>query len=213
MPAISALQSQLDRMAGPDEIRAQDIPLWLPSNVGLDGPCDLQLQKYEWKLRYAQANDSLNDMRRHLCYRSHLWKHKDRFIRGQTLSMQSHTIIDQCTAKLDACIERYTVARQALVVLAPLLDMMGWENTLKVLNKDMDVHTLTEPLFGDSEGSQTLSWIWLTTLATDDQDTDSLNEGGSDFICLFKILLMMVLQLYGLNGAERELGQRDGRRK
>jgi hypothetical protein len=62
MPAVSALQSRLDRTAGPDEIHAQDIPLWLPSNVGLDGPCDLQLRKYEWKLRYAQANDALNDM-------------------------------------------------------------------------------------------------------------------------------------------------------
>jgi hypothetical protein len=79
--------------------------------------------------------------------------------------------------KVNACAERYTVARQALVVLAPILEMTGWENVLKVLNKDADVRALTEPLFGDTEGCQTLSWIWLTTPATNDRDAGSLNEG------------------------------------
>lgn len=55
--------------------------------------------------------------------------------------------------------------------------MMGWENTLKVLNKDTDVRALAEPLFGESEGRRTLSWIWLTTPASDDRDAGGLNEG------------------------------------
>ncbi|KAF8910492.1 hypothetical protein CPB84DRAFT_1743352 [Gymnopilus junonius] len=147
------------------------IPLLLPSSIPGDIPCDYRLKHIEWRLRYAQCGDSLNDLRDALCLRSFILIDKSRFQRGQRQNTRSQGIVERIQAKVAAAVKRYRTARKALEVLAPITQQIGWELRLPEL-KDEDVRPLTQEKStkakgkgktggsSKSEGRQTISWIW-----------------------------------------------------
>ena len=136
--------------------------LYLPSALDPNTVCDVKLQDYEWQLRRGQAHDALDDVRNQLRLRAHLYSNKDRFHHGQRASTRASTLIKAVDAKINAAVNRYQNARNALLVLSPRLDKSSaWQATLKVLNRD-DVRGMSVAAFGESEGRRTLSWIWMT---------------------------------------------------
>jgi hypothetical protein len=164
MPCAAALRmkdAENSSTGGPD-IKPWDIKLYLPSEVGLQSFCDAKLQECEWKLREAQAYDTLDERRDSLRLSTHLYKHKKAFIRGQRPSTRARTVIARADAKAQAAADRYRTARQALVRLGTILKKpSSWKKTLKLL-QHQDVRAMNAPLFGESEGRRSLSWIWLT---------------------------------------------------
>ena len=82
--------AQVDGISG---LRAQAIPLFLPSRLSRDGHIAESLLVYEWKLREGQAYDALHDIRHNLRLRSHLFKHKDHFSRGVRHNTRSNATI------------------------------------------------------------------------------------------------------------------------
>ena len=136
-----------------------NIPLLLPSALAGTIGCSPALMELEWRLRYGQAFDALADLRGHLEVRSHLYKFKDRFARGQRANTRSQAIIKQADAKIDADAARYRAAYSALRALATPLCKSGWDEHLVPLHAG-DIRHVTEGAEGETEGRRTMSWIW-----------------------------------------------------
>ncbi|OBZ68235.1 hypothetical protein A0H81_12000 [Grifola frondosa] len=169
MPGVAAHRQRT--ISTDTTVLPQHVPLLLPSAVCNKIPCDTSLLEQEWRLRHAQAHDVLNDLRGHLELRSHLYKYKDRFVRGQHHNTRARTIITGVQSKVDADVSRYRTAQAALVSMAAILGKSGWQAALWPLN-DGDVRHVTEGEDGESEGRRTLSWIWKACGAVVECDKD-----------------------------------------
>ncbi|KAG1769718.1 hypothetical protein EV702DRAFT_1181707 [Suillus placidus] len=163
MPTVSTLRSsaEMSSSARQAAFKPQDFLLYLPSALNyLD--CDRRLMEYEWEIRWAQAHDALNELRSHLRLRSHMYKFKDKHLRGQAASTRAHNLIASIEAKKDAAMDKYKRAHRALGSLSSRVDKMGWEDTLRPL-KHEDVRSMGDFAGGRSQGTGTISWIWLVS--------------------------------------------------
>ncbi|KAG1850227.1 hypothetical protein DFJ58DRAFT_716845 [Suillus subalutaceus] len=146
------------------EEKAHEIELWLPSKIYRDATdpvhqCDATLSQYEWELRRAQAYDALDDLRRHLRLRAHLYKFKDTHIRGQRANTRASAIIDKVELNVSVAAARYHRAWSALEHLSPALSCTTWKEEFLKLEND-DIHGMSQGKPGQSSGNCTLSWIW-----------------------------------------------------
>jgi hypothetical protein len=176
IPGASVLRDRAEREVPPDapEERVEDMALLLPSTINRQIPIDSALEEYEYRLRFAQAEDALIELRHHLRLRSHLYVKKDRFARGVAANTRSKNIISRTDDKVKACATKYRIARAAVKTLARHLKKSGWEAKLLLLN-DADIRGMMVGLEGESEGKRTLSWIWKTT-GVGSQDA-GMNDG------------------------------------
>jgi hypothetical protein len=181
------------------ETPVQSIRLYLPSFIGSRAPCNTRVHEFEFRLRYAQACDALNELRHYLRLRSHLWTFKTRFERSQRPNTRARNVIERCTHKIETAAMKYRVAREALTRLSPLLGRVGWEMTLRVLEAK-DIRALTEDVqdmdpaarkkseWRRSEGRQVVSWIWTTPGVAADDDDIGLHDGMYCFRMLCKFI-------------------------
>jgi hypothetical protein len=132
--------------------------------------------EYEWELRQAQGHDALNELRSHLRLRSHMYKFKDKNLRGQASSTRAQNLIGRVEAKKDAAVEKYKRARQAMASLSRWLDKMGWEERFRALKYE-DIRPMGDFAGGHTQGTGTISWIWLVT---DGDSSLSENERVQD---------------------------------
>lgn len=186
IPGVENLRDT--KLSAMKDCAAYDLPILLPSAIGLAVHPDPKLQDIEWRLRHAQAHDALNDLRRHLRLCSHLFQYKDRFVRGQRENTRARNVIALAQEKVDADAERYRCARSALVNLSRSLGKSGWESTLRVLEDD-DIRLMSKgdprdqpqrrPTDREREGMRMLSWIWRTTpiASVMDANDPQLQEG------------------------------------
>jgi hypothetical protein len=135
-------------------------PLWLPSTIGNRISCDPHFYVLEWELRYAQANDALQELRRYLQLRSHLYKHKDRFAFGVQAHTRANTTISRVQRSINGSAAQYRTARSALQQLALQLkkDSASMASLPELL--DTDIRAMATGLDEESEGRRSLSWIW-----------------------------------------------------
>ncbi|KAG2097747.1 uncharacterized protein F5147DRAFT_656285 [Suillus discolor] len=140
----------------PQELKPEDFNLWLPSQLPDGTPIDQTLAGHEWELHYAQALDALNEVHSHLRLRSHMYKYKDKNVRGQAGSTHTKKIIDAMESRKHASVLKYRRARSALLSLGHRLEKCSWELTMRPL-LDSDVKPM-----GDMEQQWrgTISWIW-----------------------------------------------------
>lgn len=161
IPAAPAVRRQ-NGFSGEDTYQPELIELLLPSQLVRIVNCDPRLLRYEWELRYAQAFEALDDLRRRLILRSQMLQSKDRYIRGQRMNTRSQTLVKRVQAKIDSDVVRYRAAYCALVnlkqserlrdvelgaTLVPLQD-----SDVQGINRNEDKTT--------GEGHRSLSWIW-----------------------------------------------------
>jgi hypothetical protein len=170
-------------------IKPHLIPLWLPSQINGRVSVDTSLVNIEWKLRHAQAYESLDSLRHFLQFRAYLYKFKDRFVRGQGANTRARNAINGVQAKIDAAAAEYRVAYGALLLLSSqVFDIAGWKNELLVL-KDEDIRDLSEAKADrlgktQSEGRRTISWIWKAVPADDLENDEFLRESMLMFFML-----------------------------
>lgn len=163
MPFVSLLRASEEPCSPASSTPVEAFQLWLPSAVGPDTQCAIQLRTLEWKLRYAQANDALKDIRNLLRLRSHLYKFKDSHIVGQAANTRARSTISKADAKVNMAAERYEVARAALANLARILNEdRTWMEVFKPLNRSKDLKALKDMWGKETEGTRHLSWIWKT---------------------------------------------------
>ena len=161
-------------------IKPHLVPLWLPSQINGRVSVDASLINIEWKLRHAQAYESLDSLRHFLQFRAYLYKFKDRFVRGQGANTRARNAINVVQAKIDAAAAEYRVAYGALLLLSSQVFDFAWKNELLQL-KDEDIRDLSEGKADrlgktQSEGRRTISWIWKAVPADDLENDEFLRE-------------------------------------
>ncbi|KAI0702837.1 hypothetical protein C8T65DRAFT_709367 [Cerioporus squamosus] len=178
MPSVISQRAQL-LAADENASLVYNLPLFLPSNSAVVKTCDATLLEHEWRLRFAQAFDALADLRGHLEVRTHLYKFKNRFARGQRANTRSQSLINAVDAKVNGDADRYRAAYAALQRMALHLGKQNWDVDLRPLLAS-DVRHVTEGEDGQSEGRRKISWIWKASSSSDAAETgnvaDSLAE-------------------------------------
>lgn len=187
-PAVATLHAPSPNDNSASSIKPHAIPLWLPSQINGRVPVDTSLVNIEWKLRRAQAYESLDSLRHYLQFRAYLYKFKDRFVRGQGANTRARNTINGVQAKIDAAAAEYRVAYGALILLSSQVFDFGWKNELLLL-KDEDIRDLSEgktERLGkrQSEGRRTISWIWKAVPADDLENDEFLRESMLLFFVL-----------------------------
>jgi hypothetical protein len=193
MPVVARLRASdmpTSRTHSTEE-KAHEIELWLPSKIYGDATdpvhqCDATLCQYEWELRRAQAYDALDELRRHLRLRAHLYKFKDAHIRGQRANTRASAIIDKVESNVSIAAARYRRAWSALEHLSPALSRTTWKEEFPKLEND-DIRGMSQGKPGQSSGNRTLSWIWKARgIASDAPEGEMvLNECRLCFLLLF----------------------------
>lgn len=177
MPTVAILRTDSPGVEAGRITEVNETALLLPSDICTRVPCDRALLGYEWRLRVAQAHDTLSDLRSHLRLLSHLYIFKDRFIRGQRHNTRARSVLTNVEQKIQVDAARYRKSRAALAVLAPVLrkEDKDWAVELRPLHND-DIRRMTEAREDESEGNRTLSWIWKTRGVADPDDTEATHE-------------------------------------
>ena len=180
MPFISCLRAEeTSSRSSAEPIPVEAMALWLPSSAISRTRAPPHLLRYEWKLRYAQANDALKDMRNLLRVRSHLYTFKDNNIVGQAANTRARTTINKTKDRVNMAASRYEAAWAALASLAPLLNEgVTWKTVLKPLDRKKDVKALKDLWEKETEGTRHLSWIWKTPGVSEDASA-GLHDGAS----------------------------------
>ncbi|KAJ7175247.1 hypothetical protein C8R43DRAFT_873015 [Mycena crocata] len=168
-------------------VKVQDIKLWLPSAMAKQprgrqrSDVTPEVQKFEYRLRVGQANEALHDIRRHLLVRTHMYKYKDKQVRGVRSNMRSKQKIDALEDRIRRAAAQYRAARVALGSLGRTLGEHDWELTLKEL-RDEDIRARPRSTFSDPERQRgrvvrPLSWIWVSqTKAQKAGEPQAMNE-------------------------------------
>lgn len=152
------------------------IPLYLPSSL----PSDLfstipsKFVEIEKCLRVAQADDSLNDLRRFLRITMGLWDYKRTHVGpSQRYGTRLYTSIGTYREKVNRCASRYRAARDALSVLDPSGTRLQELKSTDIRPPIRDIEKIPKPKGARgthdtsrkdpeaSEGRRALSWIWL----------------------------------------------------
>ena len=184
MPGVLPLLTDtvLSQSNSEDEIAAERIQLWLPSScpaqIRTSGCLD-GLSNKEWRLRRAQADEALNDLRQSLCVQAHMVSFKSRNTRGQRPNTRANRFIKSNQLRTCHHADRYCHARSALLALDA--EHEQWQTVLKVLNQT-DITPLRGGLYDPEkkrkmksrgkrragergpetgEAYQLVSWIWL----------------------------------------------------
>lgn len=158
LPTLAAERAR-EAQDADSPILPETFKLMLPSQLGSLDPCNENLQRIEWRLRIAQAHDALHSLRANLHAQTCVLKYKDRNLRGQGANTRAHNTVKAIESRLNAAANRYNDAHQALVKLAPFLKETGWNSILRPLARQ-DIRGLMDLLWGETEGTRKLSWIW-----------------------------------------------------
>ncbi|KAF8418379.1 hypothetical protein L210DRAFT_3511087 [Boletus edulis BED1] len=160
MPAVSTLRMKGYQTTNDDDPstsnRPEKVNLFLLSNLGAATPCDQRLQRIEWELRYAQANNALNEVHRSIQLYAHLSMLKTTNIQGQKANTRARSALDFAAKKKQQAKVKYMTAREALLVLGPLLGKVDWDTLLH----DTDMRYMSDMLDGQTEETRDLSSIW-----------------------------------------------------
>lgn len=160
MPAVASLRLRAQHDDSPHNEVPEDFILYLPSQLDTATPCDPLLRQIEWRLRYAQVDDALNDVRQNVRLHAHLNTFKTLHIRGQRASTRARGALDLAEAKKCASRLKYEAARMALDNLGDHLGMVGWWDIFRPLHVS-DMRPMGDAgSAGQSEGRRDIPWIW-----------------------------------------------------
>lgn len=172
MPNVVVLRRKQDGSdgLGGNLQKPHEIPLWLPSQVKAQVTYNVRLAEIKQKLRLGQAFEALSTLQHNLQMRSHLYKFKDRFVRGQGANTRARNAIDLVQARVDACAGEYRAAHTALLALDVQLGKLTDSSRLRTL-ENSDIRDLADGEAGTSEGRKKTSWIW-TMVGLEGQEGD-----------------------------------------
>ncbi|KAG2029344.1 hypothetical protein BDR03DRAFT_1018510 [Suillus americanus] len=83
---------------------------------------------------------------------------------------RAQNALSRVEARATAAADKYRAAHTALSSLAHVLGKVGWDHKYKVLARKDDIHGMSVPKRGESEGRRQLSWIWLVEGVGDDEN-------------------------------------------
>lgn len=153
-----------------DDETSDDLKLWLPSELSQDDRaawCLEGIPGLEFRFRYAQADDSLAEIRRLRRIVQGLLDQKAKHpSQSQRYSTRSKGVFGTFEARINRAVKRYRHARRALLALDPSEKLShGWAQRFRVL-EDADVRGPGRDLLKESDGTFQPSWIWLVPMQT-----------------------------------------------
>lgn len=183
------------------------IPLQLPSSIlptDRSQTCPPDLFVVEADLRFGQAHDALEELRRHLRTRTSTNRFKIKNVTGQRANTRAWTLQKSIDKQVKISAAKYRCARAAYMTLVGPGD---WEGALQVLESG-DIRALNERgltmhekeesrklrlrvllpnvndefatdetvVGGPGEGYRLLSWIWLKPVGSAEEEAD-MQEG------------------------------------
>ncbi|TEB22263.1 hypothetical protein FA13DRAFT_1641660 [Coprinellus micaceus] len=147
-----------------DDMQAQakspeSCELHLPSSLtATDRQVFPKLADIERRLRLAQADDALEEIRR--CRRiiqgTYQFKQLNLAGQGNKPNTRLRTMWNRLQSRIQRAVRRYQAARNALVALDP---EGTWQNRYQILRPDMDVKGPGKEDW-ESDGTYIASWIW-----------------------------------------------------
>ncbi|KAH8987551.1 hypothetical protein EDB86DRAFT_2832248 [Lactarius hatsudake] len=154
-------KAQVSDISGMEGTNAEDIPILLPSTLGLDwciqhGVRSLAIK--EAKLRYAQANDSIHRIRLALGFKSALFRTQVRSARTQKTKTRAWTAVQNVDTTVHEHARNYGMARDAYIKVQQASD--GSLELPPLHAMDLRVKTA---ILGAAEVGQRntqLPWIW-----------------------------------------------------
>jgi hypothetical protein len=153
-------------------LHPESIPLHLPSGVPAGCGLSEDLVNVEKRLRVAQADDALVELRRLLRVTMGLWDYKfSQLGPSQRANTRARSMISRFQDKVQRCAERYRVARSALRRLDPTGPWL--ERFLELKPEHVKAPQRSED--DESEGRRELSWIWMVKANSQD-----VNMGASE---------------------------------
>ncbi|KAG6849505.1 hypothetical protein H0H93_007961 [Arthromyces matolae] len=159
IPLASTLRLRDDQLGSEEHVPTADINLYLPSEMVGKAYCDPKFLDIEWRLRWAQAHETLHEIRRIILLRSQMRKSKEELITGQRMHTRSNALLKDIADRIRHAVQKYKAIRNALLKLDRLLEKGNWASTLCELTDD-DVGGITAAEDDRPEGSRSLSWIW-----------------------------------------------------
>ena len=172
------------------------LPLSIPSSFWSTG-CVSGLVDKERRLRLAQVDDGLNELRRQLRISATLLDYKKIQVGGssQKMSTRMRSLMSRFHDKTIRCAERYSAAYQALSLLDP---NGSWTVRLKVLDHQKDLrppHRDPDDFHG-SESKRELSWIWLVSRdhgsVSHAASADEINDSKYWYLYTFRPVFRML---------------------
>jgi hypothetical protein len=179
-------------------MEAEEFDLLLPSSAAAiqHNLASHSLQEKEKRLRRAQLEAYLQDLRRLLRIKSSAYLDKRKNVSGQKAGTRSNSQIDRFNSKIDLTADGYQAARAALLRLDP---SGSWQERLKSLTKsdirapeqdesdmELDDQKSAQRLANRirrrvrRESKRQISWIWkVPREAVDGVMADSENDIGS----------------------------------
>jgi hypothetical protein len=174
MPYVSVLRT----LQSTTPLHPETVPLFLPSCVPETLRSQCGLVEKERRLRLAQADDALVELRRLLRVTFGLWQYKWAQVGpSQRANTRARSLISQFRSKVMRTANCYRAAYKALLVLDPNGE---WITRLKEL-KDDDIKGPRRDE-EEAEGTRQLSWIWLTPLGEllpTSNSSDEMDESES----------------------------------
>ncbi|KAH9005466.1 hypothetical protein EDB86DRAFT_2825116 [Lactarius hatsudake] len=154
-------KAQVSDISGMEGTNAEDIPILLPSTLGLDwciqhGVWSLAIK--EAKLQYAQANDSIHRIRLALGFKSALFRTQVRSARTQKTKTRAWTAVQNVDTTVHEHARNYGMARDAYIKVQQASD--GSLELPPLHATDLRVKTA---ILGAAEVGQRntqLPWIW-----------------------------------------------------
>ena len=158
----------------PSSPSPETIPLFLPSSLAPNTPGLSQALEKEIRLRIAQANDALADIRHHLRLIAGLWQFKKLSVAGT--GNQPNTRMQSFFNRLNHCKEQcvlwYRAAYSALLAADP---QGSWGAQIQEL-KDSDVRGPGRDGGLTSNSQFVISWIWLVPWKQKEVEANSSEE-------------------------------------
>ena len=184
-PTASSTQPTSDDASTPAET-PEVTPLFFPSSISSSfwpTGCIPGLVDKERRLRLAQADDGLNELRRQLRISATLRDYKKVQVGGtsQRMGARMRSLLNRFHDKTIRCAERYSAAYGALSTLDP---NGHWTARLRFLDHKKDLRAPHRNEEDESrESRRELSWIWLV-LREDgppraEASTDEINDSKS----------------------------------
>jgi hypothetical protein len=148
------------------EDRPEVLKLWLPSQLSNDDRsawCLPGIPYLESRFRYAQASDTLAELRRLRQLLQGTRDQNDKHTKSTTSTTRSQGILDSFHVKIKRVANRYRDARRALLALDPEEKLTArWKHYFLEL-RDADIRGPDREINEPSEGRFQQSWIWTVS--------------------------------------------------
>ena len=164
-------------LISPASCNPEDIPLHLPSSLSSSLRKSLSIDNLlnvEIRMRVAQANDALEEIRRYrrVIIGVHQFKRTNISGDGNKKNTRARELMARYSQKANHSIERYRVAYATLGLVDPT---GSWGERLRDL-RDEDIRGPGRDDNEPSEGRREPSWIWLVPRAQSDLDPHEVDD-------------------------------------